>query len=110
METQRTGHGASSSPSAEPKVATIVEGVSQLQGRSSGRLRSSPRLPDVDSEHRLETLEARLERLEKALEGVQDALYRHEVLQDRNNSELRRRTEPDQIARDLSQDARRRGL
>lgn len=110
METQRTGPGAPSPPSAEPKVATIAEGVSRLWRRSSGGLPSSPRSPDVDSEHRLESLEGRVERLEKALEGVQDALYRHEVLQDRNNGELRRRTEPEQMARDLSQDARRRGL
>jgi uncharacterized coiled-coil protein SlyX len=110
METQPPSHGAPSPPSAEPTVATIAERGSQPQRRSSGGLPSSPRSPDVDSEHRLETLEARLERLEKALEGIQDALYRHEVLQDRNDSELRRRTEPEQIARDLSQDARRRGL
>jgi hypothetical protein len=58
----------------------------------------------------LETLEARLERLEKALEGLQDALYRHEVLEEENIGELHRRTEPDQMARDLSQNARRRGL
>jgi hypothetical protein len=55
-------------------------------------------------------LEERLERLEKALEGLQDALYRHEVLQDKSNDELRRHTEPRQMARDLSRDARRRGL
>jgi predicted RNase H-like nuclease (RuvC/YqgF family) len=53
----------------------------------------------------LQTLEAQVERLEKELEGLQDALYRHEVLQDRRNGELHRRTE--QIARDLSRDAAR---
>jgi uncharacterized coiled-coil protein SlyX len=79
METQRTGHGA-----------------------------HSPRSPDGDSEQRLQTLEAHVERLEKELEGLQDALYRHEVLQDRRNDELQRRTE--QIARDVSQDAGRRLL
>jgi hypothetical protein len=98
METQRTGHGAPSPPSAEPRVAAIAEGVSRLWRRSSGGLPSSPRSPDVDSEHRLDTLEARLERLEKALEGLQDALYRHEVLQDRYNGELRRRAEPEHVA------------
>jgi hypothetical protein len=56
----------------------------------------------------LQTLQARVERLEKELEGLQDALYRHEVLQDRSNGELLRRTE--QIARDVSRDARRRLL
>ena len=110
METHRTGRGAPSPPSAEREVATIAGRVGRLWRRSGGGLPSRPRSPDVDSEHRLETLEARLERLEQELEGLQDALYRHEVLQDKNSGELRGRTEPEQIARDLSQDARRRGL
>jgi predicted RNase H-like nuclease (RuvC/YqgF family) len=76
MTTQRTGHGA-----------------------------PGPRSPDVDSEQRLQTLQARVERLEKELEGLQDSLYRHEVLQDRSNGELLRRTE--QIARELSRQAGR---
>ncbi len=67
----------------------------------------SARSSDVDPEQRLKTLEAGLERLEKELEGLQDALYRHEVLQDRNNGELRRRIE--QIAHGLGQDARADG-
>ena len=67
-----------------------------------------PRSSDADSEQRSQTLEARVERLQKELEGLQDAVYRHEVLQDKSNGELHRRTE--QIARDLSRDARRRLL
>jgi hypothetical protein len=63
--------------------------------------------PDVGWEHRVE---ARIEHLETALEGLQDALYRHEVLDKENISELHRRMDPEQIARDLSRDARRRGL
>jgi hypothetical protein len=64
--------------------------------------------PDGDPEQRLQTLQARVERLEKELEGLQDALYRHEVLQDERNGELLRRME--QIARDLSREAGRRLL
>jgi hypothetical protein len=63
--------------------------------------------PEVGWEHRVE---ARIEHLETALEGLQDALYRHEVLDKENTSELHRRMDPEQIARDLSRDARRRGL
>jgi hypothetical protein len=59
---------------------------------------------------RLARCEARIERLETALEGLQDALYRHELLTKESIVEVRRRTEPDQIARELSDDARRRGL
>jgi hypothetical protein len=62
--------------------------------------------PDVDSEQQqLQTLKARIQRLEKELEGLQDALYRHEVLQDKTNAELLRRTE--QIEHQINQDARR---
>jgi hypothetical protein len=58
----------------------------------------------------LKTVEARVEHLETALEALQDALYRHEILDEQKIAELRRRTHPEQMARDLSQDARRRGL
>jgi cell division protein FtsB len=77
MKTQRTGDGAPGS-----------------------------RSPDVDSEQQqLQTLKARVQRLEKELEGLQDALYRHEVLQDKTNAELLKRTE--QIERHISRDADR---
>jgi hypothetical protein len=84
VQPQPTHHGAPSASSDEPNAS--------------------------HSQQSLAALEARLDRLEKAHEGLQDALYRHEILQDRNNDELRRRTEPEQMAHDLSRDARRRGL
>jgi uncharacterized coiled-coil protein SlyX len=59
---------------------------------------------------RLDSLEARLERVEAALEDLQDALYRQAVAHDKQLGELRARTKPHQIARDLSEDARKRGL
>lgn len=55
-------------------------------------------------------LETRLEHLEAQLEGLQDAVHRRAVLEDEQIDELRRRTAPEQLARDLSHDARRRGL
>lgn len=61
-------------------------------------------------ERRLERAEERIEHLEAALEGVQDALYRQSQRADENHEELLRRTEPERIARELSDDARRRGL
>jgi hypothetical protein len=61
-------------------------------------------------QERLKTLDARVDHLESALEGLQDAAYRREVLEDEQIDQLRRRTEPEQMARDLSRDARRRGL
>jgi hypothetical protein len=58
----------------------------------------------------LETLEARIEHLETAHEGLQDAVHRRAILEDEHIGELHRRTEPNQIARELSRDARKRGL
>ena len=66
--------------------------------------------PKAGWEHRLETLEARMEHLEAELEGLQDALYRQAVPEGEHVGELRRRTTPERLARDLSQDARKRGL
>jgi hypothetical protein len=58
----------------------------------------------------LESLAARVVHLEAELEGLQDAVYRQAVLEQERIGDLRRRTEPEQMARDLGQDARRRGL
>jgi hypothetical protein len=96
--------------SAKPMVATIAERLSQVWRRRRGGWRSNPRSPDAGWEHRVETLEARLAHLEAQLEGLQDALYRRAVLEDEHIDELRRRTEPEQLAKDLSQHARRHGL
>ena len=75
-----------------------------------GRRRSNPRSSDLGSQDRIEALEARMEHLEAELEGLQDSIYRRAVAEDEQIDELRRRTVPEQIARDLSEDARRRGL
>ena len=61
-------------------------------------------------ERRLERAEERIEHLEAALEGLQDALYRLARREDESRDEMMRRTEPERIARELSDDARRRGL
>ena len=66
--------------------------------------------PDVGAERPMEILEARVEHLEAALEGLQDAIHRQSVLRDERLDESDRRTEPHQIARALSQDARKRGV
>jgi hypothetical protein len=48
--------------------------------------------------------------LEAELEGLQDAVYRRAIAEDAQIDELHRRTAPEQLARDLSEDARKRGL
>jgi hypothetical protein len=69
-----------------------------------------PRSPDADLVRQVATLEARMEHLEAELQGLQDAVHRQAVLEDEHIDELRARTAPAQLARDLSEDARRRGL
>jgi hypothetical protein len=58
----------------------------------------------------VETLEVRVKHLEAELEGLQDAVHRRAVAEDQQIDALLRRTAPDQLARDLSEDARRRGI
>jgi hypothetical protein len=84
--------------------------VNRLWRRRSSGAAIEPPTAEVDWERRFETVEARIEHLETTLEGLQVALYRHEVLDKKIIGELHRRTGPRQMARDLSQDARRRGL
>jgi uncharacterized coiled-coil protein SlyX len=61
-------------------------------------------------EYRTEALEARVTHLEAALEGLQDAVYRQAQMEEEKHEDLRRRMEPGQMAIDLAEDARRRGL
>ena len=93
----------------EPKAAVIRAVVMRLW-RRPGAARSGSGSPEAGWEQRLETLAARVEHLEAQLEGLQDAVYRQAVLEQEHIADLRRRTEPEQLARDLGQDARRRGL
>jgi uncharacterized coiled-coil protein SlyX len=88
-------------------LADRVAGVRQAVG-TGRRSRSGP--PDASLERRLEAVEVRMQHLEGALEGLQDALYRQSRREDEHVADLRKRTEPDRIARELSADARRRGL
>jgi uncharacterized coiled-coil protein SlyX len=80
-----------------------------MEPADDGLLAEAPPAPDAAWERRLEKLEARIAHLEQAHEGLQDAVYRQSVLEDENIRELRRRTEPGQMARDL-REARARGL
>jgi len=59
---------------------------------------------------RIDLILDRLERLETVVEGLQDAVYRESQRHDESIEDLRARTEPGEMARALSEDARRRGL
>ena len=59
---------------------------------------------------RIVELERRVNQLEAQLEGLQDAVHRDAVRRDEREARLERRTDPQQMARSLSRDARSRGL
>jgi hypothetical protein len=58
----------------------------------------------------LDRLTERLRRLEVLVEGLQDAVHRDSVRHEERMAELERRTQPETLAKALSDDARRRGL
>jgi hypothetical protein len=94
-----------------------LRAVRSMMGQVLERLRPDARASSPDAHAtdqavsaRLKMLEAQLRHVEAALEGLQDAVHRRSLLDDERNDELQRRTHPAQIARDLSDDARNRGL
>jgi hypothetical protein len=64
----------------------------------------------ADDRLRLKKLEQRLEHVEALVEGLQDAVHRDSIRHEERMSELERKTQPDALAKALSEDARRRGL
>ena len=66
------------------------------------------RRPDDDNS--VTVLGRRVDRLEDQLEALQDAVHRDAIRRDEQQARLERKTEPDELARALSSDARRRGL
>ena len=66
------------------------------------------RRPDDDDS--VTRLGRRVDRLEAQLEALQDAVHRDAIRRDEQQARLERKTEPDELARALSSDARRRGL
>lgn len=57
-----------------------------------------------------QSLEQRVAHLEAALEALQDQLHRESQRRDNEIAELHRQLRPEELARELSDDARRRGL
>ena len=74
------------------------------------RLRRRPSPPEDLSRHRIDALEGRVADLEELVEGLQDAVHRDSVRRDEQAARLERKTEPRELARALSDDARERGL
>ena len=107
MEPQSTRERAPSTQPAESDAGAIRAAVTRIWQRRRGARSGSP---DSGWQQSLEALSARVEHLEAELEGLQDAVYRQAVLEQENIGDLRRRTAPEQLARDLGENARKRGL
>jgi uncharacterized coiled-coil protein SlyX len=60
--------------------------------------------------NRIEDLEKRVRHLETMIEGLQDAVHREITRMNDQIDLLRKRTEPAELSRALSEDARHRGL
>jgi len=58
----------------------------------------------------LEVLERRVRHLEALIEGLQDSTHRESVRQQERILALEKKTEPSEISRSLSRDARERGI
>jgi len=82
-------------------VDRAVSGLATLRAR----LRPAPPAP-ID----LRVVNERLDKLEAMVEGLQDSVFRESKRQTERLNELARRVEPGELARILSEDARRRGL
>ena len=74
------------------------------------RLRRRSRSPERVLGPRIDSLERRITHIEELVEGLQDAVHRESVRRDDEAARLERRTAPREMARALSEDARKRGL
>ena len=83
-----------------------------LFGRIAGAVRASRAkvvgAPTTESSEI--DLRVRLQRLEQMVEALQDQVYRRAQQDDERFAELHRSVQPDELARALSEDARRRGI
>jgi hypothetical protein len=76
-------------------------------GRAAG---AAAEAPAAGHERRIEVLEDRVDQLEALIEGLQDAVHRESVRDHGRIAALVKRSEPAEISRALSRDARERGL
>ena len=96
-------------PSGGSARLTVLGRVLQLRrGRRASD--AAPQVPDAGHESRITALEERIDQLEALLEGLQDAVHRESVREGGRIGALEKRTEPSEISRALSRDARERGL
>lgn len=66
--------------------------------------------PEADAEAEAASLADRLARLESRVEALQDQVYRQHERHQSEVADLRHQLKPEELARTISADARRRGL
>ena len=93
---------------ARAEIGVLVDRLRELGRRQ--RAHGDESGDQNSAELRIEILEQRIQHLESMLEGLQDAVDRQASKQAEQISELRRRTDPAEMARALSEDARKRGI
>ena len=101
----RTGN-----PSGGPARRLAVFGRVVQLGRGRRTSDATPQAPDAGHERRIQALEGRIDQLEALLDGLQDAVHRESVRERGRIDALEKRSEPAEISRALSRDARERGL
>jgi hypothetical protein len=101
---------SSGNPSGGPvrRLAILGRVVQVRRGRRASE--AAPQAPDAGHERRIQALEGRIDRLESLLEGLQDAVHRESVREGGRIEALEKRSDPAEISRALSRDARERGL
>jgi hypothetical protein len=94
-------------PRAQPAKQDVAVVVDRLRKPAAAASRQDA---DQGTAHRIGVLEERIAHLEALLEGLQDAVHRRAVVHDEDISDVRRRIEPEEMARALSEHARQRGV
>jgi hypothetical protein len=109
---QRAQAGTASEPvGRRPRSRFLTPAGSALRHAQSSLAAARARLaPPPRPAADLRPLVERVDALEAMIEGLQDAVDRESRRHDARLDELARRLEPAELARVLSEDARRRGL
>jgi hypothetical protein len=94
---------------ADARRTGLLERVAQV-GRRTRAADPAAQAPADDHERRIEALEERVDQLEELLEALQDSVHRESVREGGRIGALEKRTEPSEISRALSRDARERGI
>jgi hypothetical protein len=84
--------------------------VVQVRRRKAAEAEAPADDPAAGTAQRIKALEERVEGLEALLEGLQDAVDREAVRHGKRIEALEAKTEPGEVTRALSRDARERGI